>query len=553
MERTAIVTSALPYANGEIHLGHVASTYLPADATVRYLRQRGAEAYYVCATDDYGTPILVQSGIEGKEPPAYVAEWNRRDAEDFASLGIRFDAFSSTSSPACVGFAQESFKKLQDAGHVYEKDVVQPYCERDSMFLPDRYVRGTCPYCSAADQYSDLCESCGKVPEEILDPRCSICGDRPQKRTTPHYFFALSHFADRLREWLESDELLQADVKRYVLGWISQGLSDWDITRDISWGVPIPGDSSGRVLYGWFDNHLAYISATAQMLESRGIAAREFWNSAQIYHFVGKDIVYHHYLFLPAVRMGLDLEFKLPDHMPVRGHLMLGGKKISKSRGPYIGLRDFVARYPADYLRFYLLLVSSYSQDDHSFEWADFGSRINSELVGNIGNFVNRSLSFTARSFGGRVPEPDAGSGLHEEARAQMGSLAAKTGELIDAGHLDRALRHILGFSAHFNQYFQHCEPWKRGAGSAACIHLSVNAVRSLAVVLYPFVPSAAQNMWSQLGLEGDVSAAPWESASEAAIGPGHAIGTPEILFSKVDAKDADMTAGSAGDDGAAG
>ncbi len=539
MADRAILTSALPYANGEIHLGHIASTYLPADVTTRHLRQRGVEAYYVCATDDYGTPILIQSEREGKTPADYVAEWNARDAADFASLDIRFDAFSSTSSPSCAAFVRDVYSRLREAGHIYEKEIVQLYCDKDSMFLPDRYVHGTCPHCMAPDQYSDLCESCGKVPDNILDPKCSICGMTPQKRSTTHHFFALSHFADSLREWLEGADGLQRDVRKYVLDWISQGLSDWDITRDISWGVSIPGDEK-RVFYGWFDNHLAYISATLSALEERGIDGKEFWNSADLYHFIGKDIVYHHFLFLPAVRMGIGGEFKLPVHMPVRGHLTLGGKKISKSRGWYISIRDFLSNYPADYLRFYLLLATPYSQDDLNFDWDDFALRINKELVGNIGNFVHRTLSFTGKSFDGRVPQPDSESEADVSARRQIEGLAARVGELVSAGHLDRALKEILAFSAHFNQYFQHCEPWKGGPGAPTCLHLSANAVRSLAIALCAFMPSSAQRMWEQLGEKGSVSEQKWESASEISLGAGHAIGTPSALFAKVDATEID-------------
>lgn len=547
MAGKAIITSALPYANGEIHLGHIASTYLPADVTTRHLRQRGVEAYYVCATDDYGTPILVQSEREGKSPQEYVAEWHRRDADDFASLGIEFDAFSSTSAPHSAKFVQNAFEELRKSGHIYEKEIVQSYCTKDSMFLPDRYVRGTCPYCSAADQYSDLCESCGKVPDQILDPKCSLCGQEPQARSTTHYFFALSHFADRLRDWLQSDTVLQPDVKKYVLGWIEQGISDWDITRDISWGVGIPGDSDGRVFYGWFDNHLSYISATLELLDKKGIDGIEFWNNADIYHFIGKDIVYHHYMFLPAIRLGLGSKYKLPDRMPVRGHLTLEGKKISKSRGWYIGLRDFLLHFEADYLRFYLLLVSSYSQDDLNFDWTDFGARINSELIGNIGNFVNRTLSFTSKSFEQKIPSPDTSLGTHADAQERISQLAGRIGGLIDEGHLDRALKAILEFSASFNQYFQHCEPWKGGEGSASCIYYSANAVRSLAIVLYPFVPKAAQKMWLQLGLEGRVLDAGWESASQVALGAGHVIAKPSALFEKVDAKKIDSLRASLG------
>jgi len=408
-------------ANGEIHLGHVASTYLPADVTTRFLRQKGVEAYYICASDDFGTPILIQSEKEGKTPEEYVAHWNKRDYDDFTAFDIGFDFFYKTSSPENIEFVQYVFKKLFDAGHIYESEIIQFYCNNDKKFLPDRYVKGTCPYCKAEDQYSDLCEVCGRVPEEIEKPTCSICGQTPVKEKSKHYFFKLKNFSEKLSKWLEENDNLQTDVKKYVQNWIKSGLIDWDITRDISWGVPIPLDGAkGQVLYGWFDNHLAYISSAIKFLNDKGLDGKEFWNSADIYHFIGKDIAYHHFLFLPAMRLGIDGEYKLPDYIPTRGHLTLESKKISKSRNWYIGLKEFLEYYPADYLRFYLISINPYTQDDLNFDWENFAIRINSELIGNIGNFVNRALAFTKKVFDGKVPEPDQIEEIDKKAEQQI-------------------------------------------------------------------------------------------------------------------------------------
>ena len=561
MRDKAVITSALPYANGEIHLGHVASTYLPADVTARFLRMKGVEAYYICASDDFGTPILIQSEREGKTPAEYVAHWNRRDREDFEALGVSFDHFGATSSPRAVGFARRAFDDLLAAGHIYESDVVQPYCESDGMFLPDRYVRGTCPTCGAEDQYSDLCEACGRIPDEIASPRCSICGAAPVKRSSRHYFFRLGGFAGELAEWLEGSPGLQPDVKRYVLNWIRGGLSDWDITRDMSWGVPVPPGGGGgggeagpgngpppKVLYGWFDNHLSYISAAAEFLEGRGIDAERFWNDADVYHFIGKDIVYHHYLFLPAMRMGLGRRFKLPDYMPTRGHLTLESRKISKSRGWYIGLREFLAAYPADYLRFYLLLISPYSQDDLNFDWADFAARVNSDLIGNVGNLVNRAVGFACKRYGGEVPAPGGVCAADKDAERRITVLSEEVGRPLSENRLDKALKAVLEFSASFNRYFQHCEPWKGGGGAATCVYTSVNAVRSMSLALHPFVPSAAAAMWGQLGLaggEGGPGSRGWDEMSEMGIRPGHRLGEAGPLFAKIDAADMERRRGS--------
>lgn len=541
-KKRAIITSALPYANGEIHLGHVASTYLPADVTTRFLKQNGVEAYYVCASDDFGTPILIQSEKEGKTPTDYVAYWNKRDYDDFTAFNIGFDYFYKTSSPENIYFVQDVFKKLNDAGHIYEQEIIQFYCKHDKKFLPDRYVKGVCPYCKAEDQYSDLCESCGRVPEEISDPKCSLCGQPPTKEKTNHYFFRLTNFGDQLSEWLENNNHLQKDVKKYVQNWIKAGLIDWDITRDISWGVPVPIDNvQDKVFYGWFDNHLAYISTAIKFLNDKGIDGKEFWNSADIYHFIGKDIVYHHYLFLPAMRLGINREYKLPDYIPTRGHLTLQSKKISKSRNWYIGLKEFLQYYPADYLRFYLVSINPYSQDDLNFDWDDFTTRINSELIGNLGNLVNRVLGFTKKAFDGKIPEPEEFDDKDLEAETKIKSLSKDVGKLMEQNNLDRALKKIMEFSSFFNQYFQHKEPWKKGPGMASCIFLSVNATRSLALAIYPFLPESAQKIWSQLGLEGKITESSWNDMSNLDISSGHLLGESSPLFVKVEESDIEL------------
>lgn len=539
MRDKAIITSALPYANGEIHLGHVASTYLPADITTRFLKQKGVEAYYICASDDYGTPILIQSEKEGKEPKEYVKYWNKRDYEDFKTFNIDFDFFYRTSSPENVEFVQYVFKKLYDADHIYESEIIQFYCEYDKKFLPDRYVKGTCPYCKAEDQYSDLCESCGRVPEEILEPKCSLCKNTPTKKSTTHYFFKLTNFSERLSSWLDENPHLQVDVKKYVQNWIKNGLVDWDITRDIHWGISIPlEEAKGKVFYGWFDNHLAYISSSLKFLEDNNIDGKAFWNSADIYHFIGKDIVYHHYLFLPAMRMGINEEFKLPDYIPTRGHLTLQSKKISKSRNWYISLREFLNYYPADYLRFYLALINPYSQDDLNFDWDDFSLRINTELLGNIGNFVNRALGFTKKNFDGTVPPKDDMTNIDYDVEMKIHDLSQTVGKLMTQNQLDRALKKILDFTAFFNQYFQHKEPWKKKPGTKTCVWLSINAVKSLAIALYPYIPDSAQRIWQQLGMKTEIATVPWDSISQLDILEGHLIGNPTPLFAKVEHSD---------------
>jgi methionyl-tRNA synthetase len=278
-----------------------------------------------------------------------------------------------------------------------------------------------------------------------------------------------------------------------------------------------------------------------KFLNDKGIDGKEFWNSADIYHFIGKDIVYHHYLFLPAMRIGIKNEFKLPDYIPTRGHLMLQSKKISKSRNWYIGLKDFVSIYPADYLRFYLALITPYSQDDLNFDWDEFASRINSELIGNIGNFINRALGFTQKSLSGVVPNTNDFDASDKEAQDKINSFSSELSPLMEDNSLDKALKKIIEFSAHFNQYFQKKEPWKGGDGANNCVFISVNAVKSLALSLFPFLPESSQKIWEQLGMNGNVSEQSWSSISKIEIKGGHKIGPASPLFKKVEATDIEL------------
>lgn len=533
---SAVVTSALPYANGEIHLGHVASTYLPADIFTRYSRLNGRKIYHISASDDFGTPVLINAERENKTPSDYVAFWNKRDYEDFRTLGISFDAFYKTSSKENWQFVQYVFKRLFKNGHIYDRNVIQFYCQFDNKFLPDRYVIGKCPYCGAEDQYSDLCERCGRVPDEILDPRCGICGNKPIKKESKHYFFKLSSFSNRLKTWLNANNNLQSDVKNYVINWINEGLRDWDITRDLTWGIPVPlPEAKGKVFYGWFDNHLCYISTLTSYLQQSGMDGKAFWNSSEIYHFIGKDIVYHHYLLLPAMRMGLDAEYKLPDYIPTRGHLLLHNKKISKSRNRYIGLRDFTTTFVPDYLRFYLSSITPYSQTDINFDWDVFSEKINNELIANIGNFINRALSFTQKTFSGKVPDPAEYDSDDNLSLSQIGGIAREVGCLLSQLEIDKSLKRILRFTTHFNQYFQIKQPWARRQTANTTLFIAVNAVRSIAIMLEPFIPFSCEKIWCQLGMTDSIHQQSWSSISQMRIPAGHLLGKVEPIFTKIE------------------
>jgi len=542
IEKNLIVTSALPYANGQIHLGHIASTYLPADIFTRFVRLTGRQIYHICATDDYGTPILIKAEKEGKTPEEYVREWNERDKKDFESVGINFDYFSKTSSPQNIKFVQDVFMELYKNNHIKEEIVVQFFCSFDNKYLPDRYVIGRCPFCNSENQYSDLCESCGRVPEQILDPKCVLCGTPPVKKESLHYFFKLSDFEKALKIWLSDNKNLQEDVVKYVLNWITAGLQDWDITRDLTWGVPIPKiqgfqNYEDKVFYGWFDNHLCYISSfntfAETILKKDG---RKLWNDSEIIHFIGKDIIYHHYLFLPAIRLGIKSEYKLPDRIVTRGHLLFQNRKLSKSKNWSITIGGFTKSFDPDYLRFYFSTIIPYSQSDINFDWDSFYEKINNELISNIGNFINRTLSFTMKQFEGKIPARTNLDSVDKQALTEITQIAYIVGGLIFGNEIDKAMKRILQFSAFFNQYFQSKEPWKSHHDSNNSIWIAANAVRSIAILLFPFIPSSAQKIWKQLGISENLSAQDWYSASELRLPQGHLIGNDIIpIFKRIE------------------
>jgi len=539
-DKSVIITAALPYAYDDLHLGHVASTHLPPDILYRYLKLSGAKVIQVSASDDFGTPILIAAEKKGKQPSEYVAEWNRRFKEDLERLGIVYDAFDRTSSPENVELVQRFFTKLNENGFIFVSEVDQFFCEYDRKFLPDRYVKGKCPYCGAEDQYSDACENCGRTlqPGQILNPHCSICGRPPAMRKSAHYFFRLSAFSKRLEEWLRENKGLQADAKNYVLNWIKDGLQDWDITRDIAWGVPVPLEGAeGKVLYGWFDNHLCYITAALKAAGKKGAGGQEFWNNAKVYHFIGKDIVYHHYLFLPSMRMG-EGEYKLPDQIPTRGHLLLLGRKISRSKHWMITVRDFLDSFPPDYLRFYLTRIVPLSQSDANFELQEFADKINNELVASIGNFIYRTLIFVKNNHGGIVPRPGR---LEDDEKAVVNELeeaVRETGRLIEEGHYDRALKRVLDFSASCNRYFQHKAPWENTEGEPTAVYYSCNLVAGLATLLYPFLPFSSEEVWAQLGFERPILEDRWALASGMRVKAGQRIGELKPVFRKIEEKD---------------
>jgi methionyl-tRNA synthetase len=473
-------------------------------------------------------------------PEEFVAYWNKKDVEDFRDLGIHFDKYDKTSSKENLDLTQFFFTKLYKGNHIYRKIIDQPYCEKCQKFLPDRYILGVCPRCRAKEQYSDGCENCGRTfqPGEILEAHCSICGSKPTKRKSEHYFFKLSTFSGNLEKWLLENKNLQPDVRNYVLNWVKEGLKDWDISRDLPWGIPVPlEDAEGKVLYVWFNNHIGYIATALKYFKEKGINGKEAWNASKIYHFIGKDIAYHHYLFLPAMRMGVE-EFKLPDFIPTRGYFTLEGRKFSKSRDWFISVRQFLNNFPADYLRFYLAAITPYSQADVGFTWEGFQKRINNELIANIGNFIHRVLTFIWSNYNGEIPDQQDFDETDLELKGKLETAIKEVSNDISSLELSKALRKILEFSTSCNQYFQRKQPWIDKEKAKPVLYLCANIVRGLAILLEPYLPFSAENLWRQLNLTGSVHKQNWKTISELRIEPSHKILKPTVLFKKIDDKE---------------
>lgn len=527
-----LITAALPYTNGPQHIGGLKSTYIPADVFVRYQRLKGSDVAFICASDEYGTPAVFTAEEEGVTPKKLTDRYHKLALDTFKKMNIVFDYYSRTSNKSNHELTQYIFKKLFENGYIYKDIVKDYYCPKCRKSLPDRYVKGTCPSCGASDQYSDYCENCGATFKvgDLKDAYCTICRTKPELKDSEHYIFKLSTFKSQLHKFLNNVNIRE-EVKNYVLSWIKQGLRDWDIIRDIDWGVPVE-DMPGKVFYVWFNAPIGYISATRDWAENIKMPGewKKFWTDKEtkIVHFIGKDIVYHHCLFWPAMLIGTK-EFNLPDMISVRGFLNIEGKKLSKSKKYWILADDFVKNFPADYLRFYLSLITPAKTTDGDFSWKEFQDKINNELLGNLGNFIHRTLSFTHSKFNGTVPEPSEECFFDEK----LEELVINIDKCMENVEIDKMLKKILEFSSFCNQYFQSKEPWKGNAETT--IYQCVNAVRSLAILLAPIIPESAQKIWESLNMEGHVHKQKLSSAELLHIKPGHKINKPKPLFRKIE------------------
>ncbi|MDZ7385554.1 MAG: methionine--tRNA ligase [candidate division KSB1 bacterium] len=542
--RRVLVTAALPYANGPIHLGHLAGAYLPADVYVRFQRLKGRQVLFICGTDEHGVPITIAAEAKGVTPREVVDHWHHDHKESFARFGISFDRFSRTSLPVHHKTAQDFFLRLYQAGYLVEKAVEQYFCPTCNRFLADRYVEGKCPKCGADGARGDQCERCGSSlsPTDLIEPYCKVCGGRPELRPSTHLFLRLRAFQERLEQWLGAKKNWKDNVLNYCRGWFAEGLEDRAVTRDLPWGVPVPLPGyEGKVIYVWFEAPIGYISATKDWAESIGDPERwrEWWLSpdTRLVHFIGKDNIVFHAILWPAMLMGHG-EFILPDEIPANEFLNIAGAKLSTSRNYAVWLREYLERFEPDPLR-YWLAANAPETKDADFTWEDFRQRNNGELADILGNFVNRTLAFAQSKFGGRVPEGKALGAADREMLRLLEEAPRTIGELLEHFELRRAASALMDLARAANKYFNDQEPWLTVSTDpercATTINVCLQTVRTLAVLQSPILPFSAARMWKMLGLPGRVEEEQWDQAGTIRLPAGHTLSKPEILFRKIE------------------
>lgn len=527
------ISCALPYANGPCHLGHIRSTYLPADIYARYNRMVGNDVLMVCATDEHGTPIAVKADKENKKPIEISKRYHDMIVRDVESMNISLDNFTRTTDEIHYEIAQNFFKELYNKGFIYREDIEQLYCNHCEKFLPDRYVEGLCPACGS-EARGDHCEKCGRAlePTELEEPKCLTCGGTPIIKDTYQYAFKLSEFEDDLKDYIENNENLPSNVKNYAKNWLREGLNDWILTRDMNWGIPVPlEEAKGKVLYVWIEAFLGYISSASQWSSETGIKWEDYWND-YVVHFIGKDIIYHHSIFWPGLLKAYGC--KMPDMIYAGEFLSLEGEKMSTSKNWVIWIEDFVRDFDADLLRYYLTINAPLNKDS-DFSWDDFQRRNNDELADVIGNFLHRTFVFTKKYFDGKVPEYLNPSAEDESFENAIKELPDKVGEYISQFEFREALLEIFKVAKKGNKYFNDAEPWnaiKEDYQKAAnCLYLSNQLAKTLAYTLKPYLPIKADEIAKIMNIQ---NLNEWKDA-KVSLPVGYSINKAKPLFKKIE------------------
>lgn len=552
MARKFLVTGALPYSNGRLHVGHIAGAYLPADICVRYLRATGANVRFICGSDDNGVAVTLTAQKEGSTPAETVAKYNQSQRAAFEGLGIEFDVYGGTHMPAFTQrhneLSQEFFRAIHDKGYFTKRTSEQLFDVQANKFLPDRYVVGQCYICSYPKANGDQCESCGHTidPLKLIDPKSVLTGSVPEVRQTTHWYLRLSDFEQPLRQWLQSKTDWRPTVLNFSLGQIKNGLPERAMTRDLDWGVPVPlddPDAAGKVLYVWFDAPIGYVSFTSQLLENGGGSKSDYeawWKNPEckILHFIGEDNIIFHALIWPAMLMA-EGTYQLPTQVVANSFLNIKfpgseEEKISKSRGTAIWIEEFLKDYDPDPLRYYLTSIAPEAART-AYDPEDFILRNDSELLANLGNFVNRIVTFAHKNFEAKVPAAGDRDDIDRELLAACQRQADRVAEQLEAFHFRDGLAEVMALARAGNGYLDQKKPWvQKKTDLAACgttINVCLQTVRTLTTLMQPFLPFSARRCLQMLSL--DEAALAWATATEQ-LPEGHPLGEPVMLFRKL-------------------
>ncbi len=520
-----LITAALPYANGAIHIGHLLE-YIQADIYSRFLKIQGHDALYICASDMHGTPIEINAAKAGVAPIDFVEKYWREHQQDFASFQIQFDNYYKTHSKENKEFSEYFFAQLKKKGYIYIKSIKVVYCETCKRSLPDRYVKGTCPHCKAQDQYGDVCEKCSAVLKgvDLLNPYCVTCKSKPIHKDSKHYFFKLSSFSKDLEKWIKAAPL-QTEVKNWLYEWLNKGLEDWCISRDepyfgfeISDAKKETGEK--KFFYVWLDAPIGYISSTKNYCDKHKKDWKSYWHKGHVHHFIGKDIAYFHFLFWPAMLLAVGIP--LP-HLTVHGFITVNGEKMSKSRGTFLTAKDFLTLYPAESLRFYYASHLDTAVVDVDLNYDELRAQTNNVLVGNLGNFCYRVLSFAAKNYS-QIKKVAKEEKLEEVINEKIEKVKEAYAHL----HFKEAVKIILEISDLGNAYFQQKEPWKNKEEAKDAVGFCVALARTLSILFAPILPNLSQKVWNVLN-EKELE---WSDISLKWSGK---INTPEVFVQKIE------------------
>ncbi len=533
-----LITSALPYANGPVHIGHLAGVYVPSDIYARYLRLNGHDVISVCGSDEHGVPITIKARKEGITPQQVVDRYHEIIKDAFKRLGMSFDIYSRTSSPTHRVTASEFFRKLYDEGKFIEQTTEQYYDEEAKTFLADRYIMGTCPHCQSEGAYGDQCEKCGSTlsPDELINPHSTVSGSVPVKKATSHWYLPLNEYDGFLREWiLEGHKEWKSNVYGQCKSWLDLGLQPRAVSRDLDWGIPVPVEGAeGKVLYVWFDAPIGYISATKDLTPDW----EKYWKSedTKMVHFIGKDNIVFHCIVFPSM-LKAHGEYILPENVPANEFLNLEGDKISTSKNWAVWLHEYLDEFPGkeDVLR-YVLCANAPETKDNDFTWKDYQARNNNELVAILGNFVNRALVLTQKYYNGAIPALGELTEYDNATIEELSGIKASLEANIESYRFREALKDAMNFARIGNKYLADTEPWKVVKTDAervkTILNIALQITANVAIAIEPFMPFTAEKILKML----NVNNLGWQRlGSMDLVEAGHIIGKPELLFEKIE------------------